>query len=112
MDSKGYEANAPPHDPYGKPPSYEQASYAPPSQVYPPPSQPYPPPSQGAPGGFVPVNPPQAVPQQVVVVTNTRWAPNPMTITCPHCRANVTTSISSEPGGMAWIIGGLLCIFG
>ena len=67
----------------------------------------------GTGGGFVPVNSPQAVPQQVVVVTNTpRWAPNPMTVTCPFCSANVTTSISSEPGAMAWIIGGLLCVFG
>ena len=65
-------------------------------------------------GGFAPINSPQptVIPQQVVVVTNTRWSPNPMTITCPHCRANVTTSISSEPGAMAWIVGGLLCIFG
>ena len=49
MDYKGYEANAPAADPYGKPPSYEQASYAPPSQAYPPPSQAYPPPSQAYP---------------------------------------------------------------
>ena len=54
MDSKGYQPNAPASDPYGKPPSYEQASYPPPSQAYPPmgqayppPSQPYPPQSQG-----------------------------------------------------------------
>jgi len=119
MESKGYQANAPAPDPYGQPPSYEQASYPPPSQAYPPmgqayppPSQPYPPQSQGTGGGFAPVNSPQAIPQQVVVVTNTRWSPNPMTITCPFCRANVTTSISSEPGAMAWIVGGLLCVFG
>ena len=54
MESKGYQANAPAPDPYGQPPSYEQASYPPPSQAYPPmgqayppPSQPYPPQSQG-----------------------------------------------------------------
>ena len=68
--------------------------------------------SVGTGGGFVPVNSPQAIPQQVVVVTNTRWSPNPMVVTCPFCRANVTTSISSEPGAMAWIVGGLLCVFG
>ena len=46
MDSKGYQANAPAPDPYGQPPSYEQASYPPPSQAYPPMGQAYPPPSQ------------------------------------------------------------------
>jgi lipopolysaccharide-induced tumor necrosis factor-alpha factor len=50
--------------------------------------------------------------QQVVIVTNTRWGPLPMTITCPHCSANVTTSITSEPGAFAWIFGALLCFVG
>ena len=44
MDSKGYQPNAPASDPYGKPPSYEQAAYPPPSQAYPPMGQAYPPP--------------------------------------------------------------------
>ena len=75
----------------------------------------------GQPGGFVqtPMNPPHMTQppmgggqQQVVIVTNTRWGPSPMIITCPHCTANITTSITSEPGAFAWIFGALLCFVG
>ena len=75
----------------------------------------------GQPGGFVqtPMNPPHMTQppmgggqQQVVIVTNTRWGPSPMIITCPHCSANITTSITSEPGAFAWIFGALLCFVG
>ena len=75
----------------------------------------------GQPGGFVqtPMSPPHMTQppmgggqQQVVIVTNTRWGPSPMIITCPHCTANITTSITSEPGAFAWIFGALLCFVG
>ena len=75
----------------------------------------------GQPGGFVqaPMNPPHMTQppigggqQQVIIVSNTRWGPSPMIITCPHCSANITTSITSEPGAFAWIFGAILCFVG
>jgi lipopolysaccharide-induced tumor necrosis factor-alpha factor len=32
-----------------------------------------------------------------------------MTMTCPHCQSQIQTSIRSEPGPLAWIIGAVLC---
>ena len=36
----------------------------------------------------------------------------PVTMTCPHCQAHVTTKTQSEPSVVAWIVGGLLCFVG
>merc|ERR1712039_1035564 len=36
----------------------------------------------------------------------------PVTLTCPHCQAHVRTRTESEPGPLAWILGGILCVVG
>ena len=51
------------------------------------------------------------LPRQVVIVKPAKLGPHPMTMTCPNCNNHITTSTSSEPGAMAWIIGGILCMF-
>ena len=71
-------------------------------------------------GGFVPtsVNTSPVVqqpPPQVVVVTNTQlgrqWQ-HPMRVTCPNCRENITTSVSSTTGTTAWILAAVMCFVG
>ena len=53
--------------------------------------------------------------QPVVVVQAQRpmrFDKYPMTMTCPHCQCQIQTSIRSEPGLLAWIFGGFLCLIG
>jgi len=110
---KSQEASAPPNmnDP---PPPYPGTAptYAPPpGGVYPQiPGQA--PPMQA--GGFVAGPPPvQQPPQQIVIVQGPiKYGKNPMTMTCPHCQCQIQTSIRSEPGPLAWIIGAVLCFTG
>ena len=33
-------------------------------------------------------------------------------MTCPHCQSQIRTSTDSEPGAMAWILAGVLCVVG
>jgi len=85
----------------------------------PPPAQMYPglPGKEGAPPPPAAYPPPPA-PAPVQVVTQVQYvqAPSfgyrPVTMTCPHCQAHVTTKTSSEPSVVAWIVGGLLCFVG
>jgi len=75
------------------------------------------PPGQGppmqAPGYVQGAAPMQQPAQQIVIVQgNINYGKHPMTMTCPHCQSQIQTSIRSEPGPMAWIIGGVLCFFG
>jgi len=104
------------------PPSYDASiaysgqtgGFAPPPQMYP-----------GLPskeGGAYPLSPPTAYPppqhQAARVVTQVQYvnAPSfsyrPFTMNCPHCQAHITTKTQSEPSVVAWIVGGLLCVFG
>merc|ERR1712062_566080 len=48
---------------------------------------------------------------QVVFVANPplEYGKVPVTTTCPHCRAMVTTSVSVGTGTMAWVTAGILC---
>merc|ERR1711971_945516 len=95
-----YGATAPPQQGYGAPP---QQGFAPPPQQ-----------------GYAP--PPQQPQQPVVVqvqhnsappVARTRFDKFPMTMTCPHCQANITTATTSRSGGCAWLTGlGILFLSG
>jgi lipopolysaccharide-induced tumor necrosis factor-alpha factor len=110
---KQQEASAPPN--FGDaPPPYPGTGvggFAPPpaGQYAPPPGQ-YPPQPPGYVQGQPPTQPP---PQQIVIVQGAiNYGKHPMTMTCPHCQSQIQTSIRSEPGPMAWIVGGILCFFG
>jgi len=51
--------------------------------------------------------------QQVVVVVNPpNYGPNPVDMVCPHCQCQIRTSTDSEPGPLAWIFAGILCVVG
>ena len=41
-----------------------------------------------------------------------KFGPHSQNMTCPMCQAEIKTSTASEPGTIAWIIGGVLCVFG
>merc|ERR1712172_231507 len=82
------------------------------------PQQGYAPPPQQ---GYVP--PPQQPQQPVAVqvqhnsaaapVARTRFEKFPMTMTCTHCQANITTATTSKSGGCAWLTGlGILFLSG
>merc|ERR1711971_982821 len=99
-----------------QPPPY--GATAPPQQGYaPPPQRGFAPPPQQ---GYAP--PPQQPQQPVVVqvqhnsappVARTRFDKFPMTMTCPHCQANITTATTSRSGGCAWLTGlGILFLSG
>jgi len=112
------------------------APTAPPPQVHPPQGGfPEAPPSyaesMGAAGGFVappqenmnksqpqmpPPGPGPAAPQGQTVIVQYVNAPNfghnPVNMVCPHCQAQIRTSTDSEPGPMAWILAGVLCVVG
>ena len=47
----------------------------------------------------------------VVQVVSTN-SPYPVSTTCPHCRANVVTSVSFSDGLLVWLVAGGLCIIG
>jgi hypothetical protein len=38
--------------------------------------------------------------------------PNSIEMMCPHCQSQVRTSTDSEPGALAWILAGILCVVG
>jgi len=65
---------------------------------------PQPPPPQQQPGGQ---------PTVIVQYMNTpNFGHNPVNMVCPHCQAQIRTSTDSEPGPMAWILAGVLCVVG
>jgi len=107
-----------------QPPPYPAAA---PGQAYPPPGA-YPPagaapmdskamPPQGQQPGYPPtqygMGTTTVVMQQpaVVQVVSTN-SPYPVSTTCPHCRANVVTSVSFSDGLLVWLVAGGLCIIG
>jgi len=93
----------PPQDPTkGMAPGYVPGSAAPP----PPPG--YLPPPQGGQMG-----PPPPQQQRIVVVVNQpNFGPRPVDMMCPHCQCQIRTTTESEPGVMAWILAGVLCVVG
>jgi len=120
MAEKG--AYPPPSAPQGAfpeaPPSYEATvsgaagGFVDPNMANKSQPQPMPPPQQqGAPGGV----PAGAAPAQTVIVqymNPPNFGHNPVNMTCPHCQSQVRTSTDSEPGALAWILAGVLCVVG
>lgn len=124
MDSK---ASAPPPGLYPAtnmpeaPPSYEasmgQPNYGPPpgAGAMPPGGFVAPVPAPAPKGGLPPPPPgPMNTGQPVIVqyVNAPNFGPHPVQMVCPHCQCQVQTSTDSEPGPMAWILAGVLCIVG
>ena len=52
--------------------------------------------------------------QPVIVqyVNPPNFGPRPVNMHCPHCQCQIRTQTDSEPGPMAWILAGVLCIVG
>lgn len=46
------------------------------------------------------------------VTTVVPVGPNPTHMICPYCRAEIDTTTRTKPGLIAYISGGLLCLFG
>lgn len=81
---------------------------------------------QPGPGGAAPKGsfqaappPPQMEPQQagqqtviVQYMNPPNFGPNPVNMTCPKCQSQIRTQTESEPGPLAWIIAGVLCVVG
>ena len=92
----------------GPPPSYEQSEH----MTKGPPMKPQ--------GVYPPLPPnatdPAANPQQPQVIVQYVQMPSfgvhPVNLTCPHCQAHVRTTTESEPGPLAWILAGVLCVVG
>merc|ERR1712110_425763 len=63
-----------------------------------------------------PPGPGPVAPQGQTVIVQYVNAPNfghnPVNMVCPHCQAQIRTSTDSEPGPMAWILAGVLCVVG
>ena len=49
---------------------------------------------------------------QIQVGASSQLGPHPANVTCPRCQSSIQTRVESEPSPTAWIIGGVLCIFG
>eukprot|EP00092_Neocalanus_flemingeri_P021625 GFUD01023455.1.p1 GENE.GFUD01023455.1~~GFUD01023455.1.p1 ORF type:complete len:183 (+),score=58.91 GFUD01023455.1:343-891(+) len=100
----------PPPAPAGYPGQGYPPGQGPPGQMYPPLPE-----KAGGPGGPPPpqaMQPPVQVVTQVQYVSGPSFGHRPVTMVCPHCQKNITTRTSSEPGALAWIIGGVLCFVG
>eukprot|EP01012_Entosiphon_sulcatum_P026776 TRINITY_DN32274_c0_g1_i1.p1 TRINITY_DN32274_c0_g1~~TRINITY_DN32274_c0_g1_i1.p1 ORF type:complete len:151 (+),score=5.53 TRINITY_DN32274_c0_g1_i1:133-585(+) len=110
--------------PYGPPqPQYMGTNpYGPPGAGNQPPYNPYPP--MAYPQQPVIVQPvPQMGQQQPVQgqplmvqgqapLVMVSWGEHPQIVTCPHCRATVTTTVRKESGLFTWLIAGSLCVIG
>jgi len=46
------------------------------------------------------------------VVVGQQYGNNPCRTTCPHCQANIVTSIDHQVGGLAWMICGIILLVG
>ena len=71
-----------------------------------------PPPQQGQPP---PTGAPAPAGQQTVIVqymNPPNFGHNPVNMTCPNCQSQIRTSTDSEPGPLAWILAGVLCVVG
>ncbi|XP_015509319.2 lipopolysaccharide-induced tumor necrosis factor-alpha factor homolog isoform X1 [Neodiprion pinetum] len=71
--------------------------------------------NQMPPPGFMPPPaygpPPQAQPS-VMIVQAPALGPESVSMTCPHCRANISTRVEQSSSTKTHIIALLLCIFG
>ena len=105
----------PPYSEQGAPPMRNQRAPAPgqpdapPLEPVPPPSYQYglPPPSKHAP--IFPGSPPMTT---AAVVVNQNFGMIPASCSCPNCHQNVITRTEYETGLFAWLIVGIIIIFG
>merc|ERR1719370_272827 len=95
----------PPAQPYMTPGQVPPQQYGVPQQYGAPPQQQYG--QQYA--GAVPVNAPAGT---VIIVNQPNNGPNPIDMVCPHCQSQIRTATDSEPGPLAWIFAGVLCVVG
>jgi hypothetical protein len=51
-------------------------------------------------------------PQVVVVSSQIRPGPNPMTMECPTCHSQIVTTTEAEAGALTWLACGGLALFG
>uniref|UniRef100_A0A1I8IXZ4 LITAF domain-containing protein n=1 Tax=Macrostomum lignano TaxID=282301 RepID=A0A1I8IXZ4_9PLAT len=83
-------------------------------QQQPPPAYPMPPPQQGGypppPQGYPPG--PGGYPGVVTVPPPVVFRELPVTMTCPHCHASISTQVTMDTGLLPWLICGGLCLFG
>jgi len=70
-------------------------------------------------GNFQAAPPPQMQPQQagqqtviVQYMNPPNFGSNPVNMTCPNCQSQIRTKTESEPGPLAWILAGVLCVVG
>ena len=70
----------------------------------------------GPPGNYPQDQEPRRAPVMNVSVVNRgpmgMFGKDPPTTVCPNFQANITTSVETETGIVAWIAAGLLCAFG
>ncbi|XP_012220538.1 lipopolysaccharide-induced tumor necrosis factor-alpha factor homolog [Linepithema humile] len=76
----------------------------PPSYTSPPYPYPQPPPQE--------MPQPQPVPQQNLIIMPTVFGSESQHLICPHCRANIMTSVESGPNSKTHMFALLLCVFG
>jgi len=81
------------------PPGDQDQSNKGPYQAAPPPQQQ----QQPGPGG-----------QTVIVqyMNPPAFGHSPVNMVCPHCQAQIRTTTDSEPGPLAWILAGVMCVVG
>jgi len=105
-------ATAPPAGGYPElPPSYDESVGGAGGFVHPG--------TAGDPKGNMQAPPPpqqQQQPGQQTVIVQYMNPPNfghsPVNMTCPHCQSQIRTTTDSEPGPMAWVLAGILCVVG
>ena len=47
-----------------------------------------------------------------VVTTVVPPGPNPTHMICPHCHAEIESTVKTSPSTMAWVSGALIALFG
>jgi lipopolysaccharide-induced tumor necrosis factor-alpha factor len=112
MAEKGqYPPTAPQGGMPDAPPSYEATvsgaagGFVDPSKVQQKPA----PPVQQQPQGQAPGAQPTVI---VQYMNPPNFGSNPVNMTCPHCQSSIRTDTDSEPGPLAWILAGVLCVVG
>merc|ERR1712080_391756 len=50
--------------------------------------------------------------QTTMSAASRRMGPDPMTLVCSNCQANITTDTREEIGIVAWIAAGVMCVTG
>eukprot|EP00095_Tigriopus_kingsejongensis_P004010 maker-scaffold874_size86240-snap-gene-0.15 protein:Tk04010 transcript:maker-scaffold874_size86240-snap-gene-0.15-mRNA-1 annotation:"litaf homolog" len=96
-----------PNAPAEAPPSYEQSQAYSSGGFSKSTNAPYPPQQQATPS-----NVPDSRPIIVQYVNAPNFGSSPVNMVCPHCQCQIRTQTDSEPGALAWILSGVLCVVG